>query len=68
MGRGLKENKLKAPYKDRKEEVESKPKWFRKPFNYHQPNESLFYKKMMAKVKKHCQTEVQVEIASEFQA
>ena len=47
-GKGSKGNKLKAPYKDRMGEVESKPKQFGKPFHYSQHNESLFYKKMMA--------------------
>ena len=40
-GKRSKENKLKAPYKDRKG----------KPFHYNWPNESLFYKEMMAKEK-----------------
>ena len=44
-------NKLKAPYNDRKG-VENKPKWFEKPFYYSQPNESLFYREMMARFKK----------------
>ena len=37
-GKGFKGNKLRAPYKDRKGEVESKPKEFGKPFHYNQPN------------------------------
>ena len=51
-GKGSKGNKWKAPYKDRKEDVVSKPKQFEKPFHYCQSNESLFYKEMMARTKK----------------
>ena len=49
--KGSKGNKFRALYKDRKEKVESKSKWFGKPFHYNWPNESLFYKETMAKEK-----------------
>ena len=49
-GKGSKGNKLKAPYKDRPSkgilQIRNE-----KPFHYKNPNESLFYKERMAKVK-----------------
>ena len=52
-GKGFKGKNLRALYKERRNEVESTPKQsFRRPFHYSLPKESLFYKEMMAKVKK----------------
>ena len=52
-GKGCKENKLRAPYKDEKSGIESTPKQsVSRPFHYNLPKESLFYKEMMAKAKK----------------
>ena len=49
-GKGSKGNTLRAPYKDRRNEVDSTPKQsVRKPFHYNLPKESLFYKEMMQK-------------------
>ena len=52
-GKGSKGNKLRAPCKDRRNEVESTSKQsVRRPFHYNLPKEFLFYKEMMAKFKK----------------
>ena len=52
MERGPKEM-LRAPYKDRKNGIESTPKQsVRRPFHYNQHEEPLFYKETMAEVKK----------------
>ena len=51
-GKGSKRNKLKAPYKGRRGKVESKTISLGELIHYNQPNQSLFYKEMMAKVKK----------------
>ena len=50
---GSKGNKLRALYKDRKSGIESTHKQsVRKPFHYNLPKESLFYKEIIATVKK----------------
>ena len=52
-GKGSKGNKLTTLYKDRRNEVESTPKQpIRRSFHYNLSKESLFYKEMMAEVKK----------------
>ena len=46
-------NKLTAPYKDRKSQIEGMSKPFmRRPIHYSEPKESLFYKETMARVRK----------------
>ena len=51
-GKRSKGNKLRAPCKDRRSQIESMPKQFvRKLFHYTEPKNSLFYEETIAKIK-----------------